>query len=152
MKFINRGHDFLCSKTAVENLASRNIVTCGHVILGLPGEDMQESIRQAPIISSLPLSILKIHQMQVFKDTLLAKMYDSKPFMLYDVNQYITLLGEYIQRLRPTLALERFVSQTPPDMLIAPKWNIKPASFNRKLVEYMHEKKIWQGKLYEQNT
>ena len=149
LRFVNRGHDFQCSKMAVENLASRNIFTCGHVILGLPGEEMRESIRQAPIISSLPLSILKIHQMQVFKDTPLAEIYASKPFQLYDAHQYIALLCEYIQRLRPSLALERFVSQTPPHMLIAPRWNIKPATFHKMLVEYMKENNIWQGKLCE---
>lgn len=64
---INRGHDFACRRKAVEQTHVRGILTGGHIIIGLPGEDAEESLRQAPIISSLPLDILKIHQMQVIK-------------------------------------------------------------------------------------
>ncbi|MFQ7113540.1 TIGR01212 family radical SAM protein, partial [Hallella bergensis] len=58
---INRGHTFECSRDTIERTHARGILTGGHIILGLPGEDQQESLRQAPIISSLPLDILKIH-------------------------------------------------------------------------------------------
>ena len=69
LRRINRGHTFECSRKAVEMTAERGILTGGHIILGLPGEDREESLRQAPIISSLPLNILKIHQMQIIKGT-----------------------------------------------------------------------------------
>lgn len=60
LKLINRGHDFACTQQAIEATAKRGIYVGGHIILGLPGEDRSESLRQAPIISSLPLTILKI--------------------------------------------------------------------------------------------
>ena len=75
LRRINRGHTFECSKKAVEMTAERGILNGGHIILGLPGEDREESLRQAPIISSLPLNILKIHQMQIIKGTRLAEEY-----------------------------------------------------------------------------
>ena len=89
LRRINRGHTFECSKKAVEMTAERGIFTGGHIILGLPGEDREESLRQAPIISSLPLNILKIHQMQIIKGTRLAEEYLQNPFHLYTVEEYV---------------------------------------------------------------
>ena len=129
LRRINRGHTFECSKKAVEMTAERGILTGGHIILGLPGEDREESLRQAPIISSLPLNILKIHQMQIIKGTRLAEEYLQNPFPLYTVEEYVRLIADYISLLRKDLVLERFVSQSPPEMLIAPRWGLKNYQF-----------------------
>ena len=129
LRRINRGHDFKCSRMAVEATAERGIITGGHIILGLPGEDRQESLRQAPIISSLPLTILKIHQMQIIRGTRLAEEYALNPFPLYTLEEYVHLIADYIRLLRKDLVLERFVSQSPPELLIAPRWGIKNYQF-----------------------
>ncbi len=129
LRRINRGHDFACSRDAVQRTHDRGILTGAHIILGLPGEDAQESLRQAPLISELPIDILKIHQMQVIKGTRLAEEYAAHPFHLYTVEEYIDLVVEYISRLRPDIVLERFVSQAPPQMLLAPQWGLKNHEF-----------------------
>lgn len=129
LRRINRGHTFECSKKAVEMTAERGILTGGHIILGLPGENREESLRQAPIISSLPLNILKIHQMQIIKGTRLAEEYLQNPFHLYTVEEYVRLIADYISLLRKDLVLERFVSQSPPELLIAPRWGLKNYQF-----------------------
>lgn len=129
LRRINRGHTFECSRKAVEMTAERDILTGGHIILGLPGEDREESLRQAPIISSLPLNILKIHQMQIIKGTSLAEEYLQHPFPLYNVEEYLHLIADYISLLRKDLVLERFVSQSPPELLIAPRWGLKNYQF-----------------------
>ncbi len=129
LRRINRGHTFECSKKAVEMTAERGILNGGHIILGLPGEDREESLRQAPIISSLPLNILKIHQMQIIKGTRLAEEYLQNPFPLYTVEEYVRLIADYISLLRKDLVLERFVSQSPPELLIAPRWGLKNYQF-----------------------
>lgn len=130
---INRGHDFACSRKAVEQTHARGILTGGHIIIGLPGEDAEESLRQAPIISSLPLDILKIHQMQVIKGTRLAQEYAEHPFHVYTVEEYIEVIVGYIKLLRKNLVLERFVSQSPAELLIAPKWGLKNYEFTNLL-------------------
>lgn len=129
LRRINRGHTFECSRKAVEMTAERGILTGGHIILGSPGEDREESLRQAPIISSLPLNILKIHQMQIIKGTRLAEEYLQHPFPLYTVEEYLHLIADYISLLRKDLVLERFVSQSPPELLIAPRWGLKNYQF-----------------------
>jgi radical SAM protein (TIGR01212 family) len=139
LRRINRGHDFACSRRAIEMTAERGILTGAHIILGLPGEDAEESLRQAPIISSLPIDILKIHQLQVIRGTRLAEMYAKEPFPLYSVDEYIELVARYISLLRKDIVLERFVSQAPADMLIAPRWGLKNHEFTAKLNKYLEE-------------
>ena len=152
LRLINRGHDFECSRRAIEETAKRGILTGGHIILGLPGEDASESIRQASVISSLPLNILKVHQLQVIRGTKLARMYSEKPFHLYSVDEYIHLIGEYIRHLRPSLVLERFVSQSPKELLIAPKWGLKNYEFTNLLNNYLKKNGIYQGELFAEHV
>lgn len=144
---INRGHTFECSRLAIEKTSGRGILTGGHVIIGLPGEDENESIRQASVISSLPLNILKIHQMQIIRGTKLARLYAEQPFHVYDVDEYIRLVVDYIEHLRSDLVLERFVSQSPKDLLIAPDWGLKNHEFTDRLVTYMKRTGAYQGRM-----
>lgn len=148
LRRINRGHTFHCSRTAICRTHEQGILTGAHIIIGLPGEDRQESLRQAPLISSLPIDILKIHQMQIIRETALAKEFVAHPFDVYTVEEYINVIIAYIQRLRPDLVLERFVSQSPSDLLIAPRWGLKNHEFTDLLVKKMIEKHVFQGQLY----
>lgn len=147
LKLINRGHNFSDSVSAIAKTHARGILTGAHIILGLPGEDETESLRQAPIISSLPIDVLKIHQMQIVKGTRLAEMYQEKPFHVYTVDEYISLIANYIQKLRKDLVLERFVSQSPKDMIIAPYWGLKNYQFTNLLNNYLRKNNIHQGDL-----
>ena len=142
---INRGHDFACSKTAIESTSARGIITGAHIILGLPGENQCESIRQASIISLLPINILKIHQLQIIRNTPLADVYLKNPFHLYSMDEYIELVATYIQYLRKDIVLDRFISQSPPELLVAPNWGIKNHEFTDKLNQYLKNHNIYQG-------
>ena len=145
---INRGHSFEQSCDAIKRTKQRGLLTGAHIILGLPGEDAAESLRQSSIISSLPIDILKIHQMQIIRGTRLAEAYAATPFHIYTVDEYIQLIAEYIQRLRPNLILERFVSQSPKELLIAPHWGLKNYEFTNLLVNYLKQNKIHQGQFF----
>lgn len=144
---INRGHSFETARQSVERTTGRGILTGAHVILGLPGEDATESIRQAALISSLKLDLLKIHQLQIIRGTYLAEIYEKKPFHLYSVDEYIKLTASYLQYLKKEIIVERFVSQSPPEMVIAPHWGMKNYEFTNLLVNYMKKEGVWQGKL-----
>ena len=146
---INRGHSFAQSRVAIEKTHQRGILTGAHIILGLPGEDAQENLRQAPVISSLPIDILKIHQMQIIQGTRLAAEFERNPFHIYNIDEYIRLIANYIQRLRKDLVLERFVSQSPKDLLIAPHWGLKNHEFTDLLNNYLKQHNIHQGDLSE---
>ena len=145
LRLINRGHDFECSRRAIEETAARGIIVGGHVIIGLPGENANESLRQADCISALPLTMLKIHQMQVVRDTALERMFAERPFHIYTVKEYIELVTEYVQRLRWSLVLERFTSQSPKEMLVAPQWGLKNHEFADRLNNHMRAVGARQG-------
>lgn len=135
LRRVNRGHDFACGKRAIEETHKRGIYTCAHVILGLPGEDRAEMLRQAGIISSMPIDILKLHQLQIVRGTTMAREYELHPFHTFTLEEYVDLLAEYLPRLRDDMVLERFVSETPPRLLIAPRWGVKPQEVTRLVTE-----------------
>lgn len=144
---VNRGHDFECSQRAIAETHNRGILTCGHIILGLPGESAEDNVRQADVVSSLELDILKLHQLQIIRGTQLAEEYSREPFKLYTADEYIDLCIRYLERLRNDIIVERFVSQSPADMLIAPKWGLKNYEFTNRLVNEMKRRGTWQGRL-----
>ena len=142
LKRINRGHTFAQAEEAVVRTAQRGIPVGGHVILGLPGEEREALIRQAERLSRLPLTTLKLHQLQLIKGTRMASEYEKTPelFHLYSVDEYIDLVIDYIEHLRPDLVLERFVSQSPKELLIAPDWGVKNYEFTEKVKKRMRER------------
>ncbi|WP_337745941.1 TIGR01212 family radical SAM protein [Hallella sp.] len=139
LRRINRGHTFDCSRQAIIKAHQRGIITCGHIILGLPGEDEEEMLHQASTISQLPLDILKLHQLQIIKGTPLAKEYEAHPFHVFSAEEYVNLVIRYVSQLRNDLVLERFVSQSPPNMVIAPKWGLKNHEFTDLLNKRIRE-------------
>lgn len=142
---VNRGHTFADSVNAIEAVHRRGILVGVHIILGLPGEDREEILRQASVISDLPLDILKLHQLQIIKGTCMARQYSEAPFHLFSVEEYIELIGEYLPLLRKDIVLERFLGQSPGEMLLAPKWGLKNHEFVHLLNKYLEKNNICQG-------
>ncbi len=144
---INRGHDAACSIRAIEATHRRGILTGAHLILGLPGEDNKSFLHQAEEISRLPIDVLKLHQLQVIKGTAMAQDYVRQPFHLYSLEEYIALIAAYLEHLRSSIVVDRFVSQSPPEMVLAPHWGIKNHEFTDKLRQYMAKRGMYQGRL-----
>ncbi|WP_289293218.1 MULTISPECIES: TIGR01212 family radical SAM protein [Bacteroides] len=151
LKRINRGHTYATTVEAVQRTASCGILTGGHVILGLPGESHDAIVAQAGVLSELPLTTLKMHQLQLIRGTRMAHEYEQNPsdFHLFnDVNEYIDLVIDYVEHLRPDLVIERFVSQSPRELLIAPDWGLKNYEFTARVQKRMKERGAYQGKRY----
>lgn len=149
LRRINRGHTFACTEDAVRRTAKKGILTGGHIIVGLPGEEGRDTVlRQAETLSRLPLTTLKLHQLQLIKGTRMAHEYEMNPadFHLFSVDEYIDVVIDYIEHLRPDLVLERFISQSPKELLIAPDWGLKNHEFTARLLKRMNERDAWQGK------
>ncbi|KAA6346185.1 hypothetical protein EZS27_006308 [termite gut metagenome] len=150
---INRGHTYADTVNAVEQTAARGILTGGHIILGLPEETRENIVQQAAILSRLPLNTLKIHQLQLIRETSMAREYDKNPEtfrLLSDIDEYIDLVIDYIEYLRPDIALERFVSQSPKELLITPGWGLKNYEFTARIQKRMRERETCQGRLYKE--
>jgi radical SAM protein (TIGR01212 family) len=151
LESINRGHTFAESVWAIQETAKRGINNCAHLILGLPGESRDELLEQATVISSLPIKNLKLHQLQIHKGTLLEKQYLQNPdqFKLFTVEEYIDLSVDYLELLNPKIIVERFVSQAPAELLIAPKWGLKNFEFVAKVEKRLKQRNTWQGRLFQ---
>lgn len=128
---INRGHDFACTRQAIETTAARGIRVGGHIIMGLPGETKADMLAEADILSALPLTTLKLHQLQLIKGTRMAEEFAERPedFIRFTAEEYADLVVEFIRRSRPDLVFERFVSQSPPQLLAEPGWGLKNYEF-----------------------
>jgi len=149
LKFINRGHDYECAEKAIRETAARGIRVGAHIILGLPGESRETILSHADILSELPITTLKIHQLQLVRGTKMTEQYSEHPkwFKLYTANEYIDLAIDFLERLNPLIAIERFVSQSPKSLLIAPEWGLKNFEFTAKIEKQLNERNAWQGKL-----
>ena len=142
LRIINRGHNSECSINIIRITHARGITVCAHLILGLPGEDREEIIRQIDIVNSLPIDILKLHQLQITKGTILEHRQDLiAQCTLFTPEEYIDLLVEYIPRLRDDIVIERFTSQSPAGLLIAPRWGLKNHEFTNLLNNKLRSKK-----------
>lgn len=152
LKFINRGHDFATARNAVIATSQRGIATGAHLILGLPKEDKDIILKHAQNISELPLTCIKLHQLQLIKGTKMAQQYLKNPewFYLYSADEYIDLAIDFVERIHPKFVVERFISQSPTDLLLKPSWGLKNFEFTAKLEKRMRERDSFQGKLYMQ--
>lgn len=148
LRRINRGHDFAEAQEAIRRTAARGIAVGAHLILGLPGESRDEILGHADRLSDLPLTTLKLHQLQLIRHTRMALEFERQPedFHLFTVDEYIDLAIDFIERLDPAIALERFVSQSPKELLIAPDWGLKNYEFTARVNRRLAERDSWQGK------
>ncbi len=132
---IQRGHTFEQSVETIKRTHEAGLLTGAHIILGLPKESREDLLSHASRLSELPICTLKIHQLQIIKGTLMAREYLDKPedFHLFNEEEYIELCLDFIENLREDIVIERFVSQSPPDMLLAPRWGWKNYQFTEKI-------------------
>ncbi len=151
LKRINRGHTHKETEDALKLSANRGIDVGVHLILGLPGESEEMILSHAETLSALPFDFLKLHQLQIVKQTVMAKQYAKNPddFKLYSADDYIKLVVKFTERLRPDIIIERFISESPADMLIAPKWGgLKNFEITAKIEKEFQKQNSFQGKLY----
>jgi len=149
---INRGHTFEEAVAAVHKTASLGINTGAHFIFGLPGESREEMLKQAEIISSLPLKTVKFHQLQIIKGTAMEKEFRSNPsdFKLFSWDEYLEFFISFIERMNPDIVIERFTGEAPLRFLTGEGWGKKRTDQIVSLVEKrMEELDTWQGRLYK---
>lgn len=152
LEIVNRCHTFEETKAAYELANNRGLHLGAHMILGLPGESREEMLNHAVELSKLPINSLKLHQLQIIKNTLMAFQYKNKPemFNLFGLEDYLEFITDFVGLLSPDIVIERFSSQSPTDLLIAPYWGgLKNFELVAKVEKRLEEKDSWQGKYYQ---
>ncbi len=145
---IQRGHSWATSVDAIRRTHEAGILVGAHLILCLPGESRDEILSHADRINELPITTLKIHQLQIVRGALMATDYvrDPSDYHLPTEREYIELCLDFIERLRPDIVIERFVSQAPQGMLIAPRWGLKNYQFTQRIRMALAERaRVYQG-------
>ncbi len=146
LKFINRGHDYNTFLKAVELTKNRGIFIGAHIIAGFPTETREEMLSMADELSHLHIEFLKIHQLQVVKDTPLEIMYKENPFHVFGYEEYLDFITEFIERLSPRIILQRLFATAPDSILIAPQWGKSRQEILRDIEKRLEIKDTYQGK------
>ena len=144
--YIRRGYALPVFEQAVQNLRRRRISVIVHTILCLPGETRQQMFETLDYLNRRDIQGIKLQLLHILRDTDLAAEYESHPFPVPDMAEYITLLGECISRLRPDLTIHRLTGDGPKELLIAPLWTGNKRTVLNRLHQYLKEQDIWQGK------
>ncbi|MFA6125887.1 MAG: TIGR01212 family radical SAM protein [Bacteroidales bacterium] len=147
---INRGHDYLESVTAIEQTANRGIHVGVHLILGLPGETIEDMLSHARKISLLPLNMLKIHQLQIIRGSRMEADFVASPddFATFSADSYVDLIVRFLELLNPSIVVERFASASPPELIAGKRWGLKNFEIVAKIEKEMISRKTWQGRLF----
>lgn len=151
LRRINRGHDFATAQRAICDTAQRGLHVCAHFIFGLPGEAKSEMLAEADIISQLPIGSAKFHQLQLVKGTPMADEYRRCPsdFVRFEVAEYVNFFIDFLEHLRPDIAIERFAGEAPPRFLAQHEWGlIRNEQLLALLERRMEERGSWQGKYF----
>ena len=136
LEAVNRCHTWETTVDAVSRAVSRGLSVGLHFIMGLPGETEEMMLHTVERAVSLPIDTIKFHQLQIIKGTRFAKEYEEYPdrFKLFSPEEYARLCRKIIDIVSPTgIAIERFVSQAPEGMLVAPRWDLKNYQFTNLL-------------------
>lgn len=133
LDLVNRCHNWQTTVNAVARLRQANIPVGLHLIMGLPGENSDMMLETVERTALLHPDTVKFHQLQIIKGSRMAEEWNNgKQFELFTPESYIPLCREIItiiNRLSPATAIERFTSQSPDDLLIAPRWGLKNYQF-----------------------
>lgn len=151
LKRVNRGHDFATARQAVERAKHYEIPVGAHFIFGLPGETRQMMLDEAAVISALPLTTVKFHQLQIFKHTALAAQYENDPTIvqLFDLETYTDFIIDFIEIFNPSIIIERFASEVPPAYLLsAPFGTMRYDAVLQNIEKKLTARDTFQGKYF----
>lgn len=132
---VNRCHTWQTTVDAVQRTHAAGLRVGLHFILGLPGETREMMLQTVDRINELPIDTVKFHQLQIVRNTHLERLYlaGELDVHLFGVDEYVELCTEIVHRLRRDIAIERFVSQSPAELLLAPRWELKNYQFTNLL-------------------
>ena len=136
---------------AFKRADGRGLHLGGHLILGLPGESKEDMLEHARKVSELPINTLKVHHLQIVKHTMMAHQFKNTPdmFTFMELEEYIDLVVDFVELLKPEIIIERFFSESPARMLIHPKYGLKNFEVKHLVEKRLEERNAMQGRLFQ---
>ena len=151
LEAINRCQTHEEAIDAFNRADGRGLHLGGHLILGLPGETKEDMLNHAKMVSQLPINTLKIHHLQIVKHTMMAVQFKKTPemFTFMELDEYIDLVVDFVELLKPEIIIERFFSESPSRMLIYPQYGLKNFEVKHLVEKRLEERDAMQGRLVE---
>ena len=153
LRHVNRGHNFATAVEAVAATRARGIDVGAHFILGLPYQSREDILTQMADINALKLDFVKFHQLQIYRNTPLAKEWSEHPerFLFaqdFGVAEYVELMVDVVRRLDSKVAIERFASQAPRNLILgSPLGGIRMDALKARIAERLNALNAKQGDL-----
>jgi len=124
LDFLNRGHDYQCFLDAYQQAKQRGIRVCVHLILGLPGESREDILATAEEMARLRIDGVKLHLLHVLEGTPLGELYKQGQVPMFEMQEYVELAVDVIERLSPETLIQRLTGDGPRHILLAPLWSM----------------------------
>lgn len=145
-KLINRCHTLNCFVDMVNKLRERNINVVVHIINGLPYETHDMMIDTVKFINKLDIQGVKIHMLHIVRDTDLAKMYEENPFHVLTRDEYVNIVCDQLELLRPEIVINRITGDPKKEDLIEPSWLLKKFCVLNEIDKELVRRDSYQGK------
>ena len=145
-KLINRCHTTKEFDEMVKKLRARNINVIVHIINGLPYETKEMMLETIKYINQLDIQGVKIHMLHIVKDTPLATMYQKNPFHVLSQEEYVDIVIDQLELLRPEIVIHRITGDPVKEDLIAPTWLLKKFCVLNEIDKEMVKRDTYQGK------
>ena len=142
---INRKETLEEFEVMVKKLRSRGINVIVHIINGLPYETKEMMLKTVKYLNSLDIQGIKIHMLHIIKDTKLAELYNKEKFHVLTKEEYVDIVCDELELLRPEIVINRITGDPNPDELIEPKWLIKKFGVLNEIDKEMVRRDSYQG-------
>jgi hypothetical protein len=149
--YFNLQYNYQHFLKALDDLQSRKINVCTHIILGLPGEDRDDMMATATALAGLPIQGIKIQLLHLMRGTPLAKIYENQSFPFLSKQEYVDLVVNILEILPPQMVIHRLTGDSPRKTLIGPAWSMDKRSVLNAIDRQLLVENSWQGRLYRKN-
>ena len=144
---INRCHSLECFDDCVRKLRKRNINVVVHIINGLPFETKKMMIETIKHLNSLDIQGIKIHMLHIIKNTRLESLYKDSNFHLLSKDEYVDVVCNQLEYLRPEIVINRITGDPKIDDLVTPFWLVKKFDVLNSIDKELVKRNSYQGKL-----
>ena len=144
-KLINRGETLEEFESMVHKLRGRGINVIIHIINGLPYETKEMMLDTIKYVNNLDIQGIKIHMLHIIEGTKLADLYKEKPFHVLTREEYVDIVCDELELLRPEIVINRITGDPNPEELIEPKWLIKKFGVLNEIDKEMARRDTYQG-------
>ncbi len=146
LDWMNRGHHYDVFPDAVARSRGRGFEICGHIILGLPGESHADMLASADEMARQQLDSIKIHNLYAVKNTPLADQVVQGEVTLMQRDDYVRTVVDFLERLPPSMIVERVSGDAPRDFFVGPDWCLDKSAVLLALRNEFERRDSWQGK------